>query len=100
MQGTLGGLYCGRNLGIRGRKKPRDLFGQGLVGRHAGELALPQIEIAPRQCIEIRGPAVAGLVVSGHHPRTIDHRVHRRVFADAKAALSHCGIGASLAGVR
>jgi hypothetical protein len=100
MRGTLGGLYCRRNLGIRGRKKPGDLLGEDLVGREPGELALPEIEIAPRQCVEIARAAASGVVVSGDHAGTIDHRGHQGVFAGAKAALSHCGIGATLTNVQ
>ncbi len=47
MQGTLGGLYCRRNLGIRGRKKPRDLLGERRIGGESRELALPEIEVTP-----------------------------------------------------
>jgi hypothetical protein len=43
MGGTLGGLYCRRNLGIRGSKKTDDLLGHRLVGGQAGQLALPEI---------------------------------------------------------
>jgi len=100
MRGTLGGLYCRRNLGIRDRKKPGDLLGKGLVGGEPGELALPEIEIASRQGVEIARAAARGVVVSGDHAGTIDHRAHQGVFAGAKAALSHCGIGATLTNVR
>src|ERR1700744_4452914 len=41
---TLGGLYCRRNLGVRGCKQAGDLLGQGPVGGQAGELALAKIE--------------------------------------------------------
>jgi hypothetical protein len=47
MGGTLGSLYCRRNLGVRGSEKPDDLFGHRRIGGKAGQLALPKIEIAP-----------------------------------------------------
>ncbi len=73
MRGTLGGLYCRRNLGIRGREQTHDLLGQGLVGREAGELALPQIEIAPCQTVEIAVRTGLRDIVFGRHDPTITH---------------------------
>jgi hypothetical protein len=95
MRATLGGLYCRRNLGIRGREQPHDLFGQRLVGGQTGELALPQIEVTPRQPVEIAFAARLGIVGIGHH-RTITHGRAEPLFADANLALSHCGIGAKV----
>ena len=63
MPATLGGLYCRRNLSVRDCKQAGDLLGQGLVGGKTGKLALPEIEIAPRQSVEI----ARGIVVSGGH---------------------------------
>jgi hypothetical protein len=31
----LGGLYCGRNLRVRGREETGDLFGKRLIGRQS-----------------------------------------------------------------
>ena len=67
MLATLGSLYCRRNLGIRGREQPGYLLGQCLIRGKAGKLALPKIEIPPGQPVE-------GIVVSGSHAPTIDHR--------------------------
>ena len=67
MRTTLGSLYCRRNLRIRGREQPGNLLGQGRIRGKAGKLALPEIEIAPGQPVE-------GVVVSGSHVPTIDHR--------------------------
>lgn len=50
---SLGHLYRRYHLGIRGSEEAGDLLGQRLVGGEPGELALPQIEIAPRQPVEI-----------------------------------------------
>ena len=71
MRRTLGSLYCRRNLGIRGSEQPGDLLGQRLIGGEAGKLALPQIEIAPGQPVEIAGGFVS-------HVLTIDHRCTNR----------------------
>jgi len=65
MRGTLSSLYRRRNLGVRGSKKTGDLFGQRLIGGKARELALPQVEIAPCQTVEIGGRLV---VLGGHAP--------------------------------
>ena len=50
---SLDGLQGRRNLGVRGREQTSDLIGQRLVGGEPGELALPKIEIAPGQPVEI-----------------------------------------------
>jgi hypothetical protein len=70
MRCTLGSLYCRRNLGIRGREQPRDLLGQRLIRGEAGKLALPEIEIAPGQPVEL----TSGIVVSRCHVPIIDDR--------------------------
>ncbi|NDH61255.1 MAG: hypothetical protein EBY18_06265 [Alphaproteobacteria bacterium] len=57
------GLHRRRNLGVRGREQSGDLLGQGLVGSEAGELALPKVEIAPGQPVEVGGLFV---VFRGH----------------------------------
>jgi hypothetical protein len=93
MRGSLGGLYCGRNLRVRGREETGDLFGERLIGRQPRKLALPKIEVAPRQPVEVGG----GVVVFRGHGRTIADRVTDAPFAGAKPALSHCGIGAKVA---
>jgi hypothetical protein len=93
----LDGLHRRRNLGVRGREQARDLLSQGLVGGEAGQLALPKIEIAPGQFVEVGGLVV---VFRGHAP-TIAYRrqaiVTERGIAGAKPFLSHCGIGANVA---
>jgi hypothetical protein len=95
MRASLGGLYCRRNLSIRGREEPRDLLGQCLIGRQARQLALPKIEITPGQPVEVGGR----VVIFGGHRRTIADRARAARFAAAKPALSHCGIGAKVAGL-
>ena len=52
MRRSLGGLYCGRNLRVRGREETGDLFGERLIGCQPRKLALPKIEVAPRQPVE------------------------------------------------
>jgi hypothetical protein len=93
MRRSLGGLYCRRNLGVRGREETGDLFGEPLVGRQTRQLALPKIEVAPRQPVEF----ARRIVVFRGHARTIADRVPGARFAGAKPALSHCGIGAKVA---
>jgi hypothetical protein len=56
-------LHRSRNLGVRSREQPGDLFGYRLVGGKTRQLALPKLEITPRQAVEIRG--LLALVV-GH----------------------------------
>jgi hypothetical protein len=56
------------DLGVRGSEKPRDLLGQRLVGGKPGELALPEVEIAPGKLVEI-----ACVVVFRGHATTIAH---------------------------
>lgn len=53
MRCSLGGLQGAGDLGVRGSEKARDLLGQRLVGGEPGELALPEIEIAPGKLVEI-----------------------------------------------
>ncbi len=86
------GLHRGGNLGVRGREEARDLLGQGLVGGEAGELALPEVEIAPGQPVEIGRL----FVVFRGHAATIAYRGADAAFAGAKPFLSHCGIGANV----
>jgi hypothetical protein len=72
MRASLGSLYCRRNLRVRSGEKPGDLFGQPLIGGQARELALPQIEVAPREFVE-------SIVLGRSHVPTIDHRCACRV---------------------
>jgi hypothetical protein len=58
----LGRLQGAGNLGVCGSEEPCDLLGQRLVGGEPGELALPEVEIAPGKLIEI-----ACIVVFGGH---------------------------------
>ena len=67
MRRSLGGLYRRRNLGIRGREETGDLFGERLVGRQSRQLALPKVEVAPRQPVEFG----RRIVVFRCHIRTI-----------------------------
>ena len=53
MRNSLGDLQDGCDLCVRSREKAGNLLGQGLVGRHAGELVLPQVEITARQPVEL-----------------------------------------------
>ena len=62
MGGTLGSLYCRRNLRVRGSEQPGDLLGQRLVGGKTGQLALPQIEVAPGQPVEVARGFTSGFV--------------------------------------
>jgi len=99
MLDSLDGLHRRGNLGVRGGEEAGDLLGQRLVGRQAGELALPEVEIPPGQRIE-RGAGIAGrVVVSRGHADTIAHRRRNAAIAGAKPFLSHCGIGANVADV-
>ena len=90
---SLSRLHRRRNLGVRGSEQAGDLFGQRLVGREPGELALPEVEITPGQAVEI-----GRIVVFGGHARTIAHRGLKEAFAGANRSLSHCGIGAKVTG--
>ena len=88
MRCSLRRLQGACNLAVRGREQPGDLLGQRLVGSEPGELALPEVEIAPGQSIEF-----AGFVVFRGHAGTIAHRRRAASFAVPKPVLSHCGIG-------
>jgi len=57
---SLGRLQRRRNVDIRGSEKASNLFGQRLVRGQPGELALPEVEIAPCQPIEIGRVVVVG----------------------------------------
>ena len=57
---SLGRLQGAGNLGVRGSEEAGDLLGQRLVGGEPGELALPEVEIAPCQPIEIGRVVVVG----------------------------------------
>ena len=59
---SLGRLQGAGNLGVRGSEKAGNLLGQRLVGGEPGELALPEVEIAPGKLVEI-----ACIVVFGGH---------------------------------
>ena len=59
---SLGHLQGGGDLAVRGSEEARDLLGQRLVGGESGELALPEIEIAPGKLVEI-----ACIIVFGGH---------------------------------
>jgi hypothetical protein len=54
----LRGLQSGRNLRIRGCEQAGHLLAEPGIGGQTGELALPKIEIAPGQSIEIGGLVV------------------------------------------
>lgn len=71
MRGTLGSLYCRRNLRVRGSEQSGNLLGQRLIGGHAGQLGLPEIEITPGQPVEIGRVAGPGIVAFGRHGPTI-----------------------------
>ncbi|MBM3647910.1 MAG: hypothetical protein FJX11_08980 [Alphaproteobacteria bacterium] len=87
----MAGLQNGSDLAVRGSKKTGDLLGQRLVAGEPGELALPEVEIAPGQLVE-----VVAVVVVGGHGCTIADRQENASFADANRALSQCGIGAKV----
>jgi len=90
-------LHRRRNLGVRGREEASDLLGERLIGGEPGELALPKIEIAPGQLVEVGRL----FVVFRGHAFTIAYRcepiVTERGIAGAKPFLSHCGIGVNVA---
>ena len=65
----MGGLQDGGDLGVRSREKAGDLLGQGLVAGDARQLALPEIEIAARQPVEL-----GAVVLFRGHTGTIAHR--------------------------
>ena len=96
----MGRLHRRRDLGIRGGEQACDLLGQRLIAGKPGELALPEVEIAPGQPVEIGagiGATADGrFVVFRGHPATIAYRAADAAFADAKPFLSHCGIGANV----
>ena len=96
MGGTLGSLYCRRNLRVRCSEKTGDLLGQRLVGGKTGQLALPQVEVAPGHSVEIARGSARRFVGFGGHAVHYKPSTRERAFADAKVALSHCGIGANL----
>jgi hypothetical protein len=77
MLGTLSHLEDRCDLRVGGSKQAGDLLGQGLVGRKASQLVLPQVEIAPGQPV-----GVGRIVVIGSHSGTIaqshDGSVRRR----------------------
>ena len=62
MMCSLGRLQSAGNLGVRGSEQAGDLLGQRLIGGEPGELALPEVEIAPGKLVEI-----ACIVVFGGH---------------------------------
>jgi len=66
---SLGRLQGAGNLGVRGSEEAGDLLGQRLVGGEPGELALPEVKIAPGKLVEI-----ACVVVFGGHASTIAHQ--------------------------
>jgi len=53
MRRSLGNLHGRRDLGVRGGEQAGDLLGHGLIRGETGKLTLPQIEVAPRQPVEI-----------------------------------------------
>ena len=59
---SLDRLHCAGNLAVRGSEQTGDLLGQRLVRGEPGELALPEVEIAPGKLVEI-----ACIVVFGGH---------------------------------
>ena len=63
----LRGLQSGRNLRVRGCEQAGHLLAEPGIGRQTGELALPKIEIAPGQSVEVGGL----VVVFRSHERTI-----------------------------
>ena len=75
---SLSHLQDGRHLRVRGSEKPGNLFGQSLVGSKAGQLALPQVEVAAGQPIEVAG-ILGRVVVFRGHARTIADRSRRNV---------------------
>ena len=62
MRNSLGDLQDGCDLCVRSREKAGDLLGQRLIGGEPGQLALPEVEIAPGKLVEI-----ACIVVFGGH---------------------------------
>lgn len=84
---SLDGLHRRRNLGVRGGEQSSDLIGQCLVGGKPGKLALPKVEIAPGQPVEI-GTGIGasidrGFIVFRGHASTIAYRPVNAAFAGA-----------------
>ncbi|MBN9487158.1 MAG: hypothetical protein J0H44_08040 [Alphaproteobacteria bacterium] len=97
MGASLGGLYGGRNLCVRGREQAGDLLGQRRIGRQPGKLALPQIEVTPGQAVEFaRQRILVRTHVIGAHAAIIAH-CPARLLRSCPGYLSHCGIGAKVA---
>jgi len=65
MRSSLGlcGFQRRGDLRIRGREQPGHLLAEARIGRQASQLALPQVEIAAGQSVEIGGLVV---VFRGH----------------------------------
>ena len=76
------GLQDGGHLRVRGCEQAGNLLGQALVGGKARKLALPQVEVAARQPVELAGIRGATLFIRGHAP-TIAHRYANVPFAGA-----------------
>ena len=87
MMCSLDGLQGRRNLGVRGGEQSSDLIGQRLVGGKACELALPKVEIAPGQPVEIGAGIGASIdrrfIVFSGHAFTIAYRPTNAAFAGA-----------------
>jgi len=75
------GLQDGGHLGIRGGEQAGNLLGQCLIRGEARQLALPQVEIAARQPLEIVGAGAVAFF--GGHETTIAHRPPEAPFASA-----------------
>ena len=84
---SLDGLHGRRNLGVRGGEQSSDLIGQRLVGSKPGELALPEVEVAPGQPVEIGAGVGASIdrrfIVFRGHASTIAYRPANAAFAGA-----------------
>lgn len=74
----MGRLHHGGELRVRGCEEAGDLVGQGLIRRQARQLALPEIEVAARQPVEL-----GAIILFRGHENTIAHRPAAASFAIA-----------------
>jgi len=79
------GFQRGGDLRIRDREQPGHLLAESGIGRQAGELALPQVEIAAGQSVEIGGL----VVVFRSHGGTIAQPARIRAPARFRSRKAH-----------
>jgi hypothetical protein len=75
------GPQHGSHLGVCGGEQAGNLLGQCLIRGEARKLALPQVEIAAGQPLEI--VCTGAFAIFRGHERTIAHRSPEALFASA-----------------